>query len=164
MSTSIYNTVVNDPAVSLFFSILALAQDFGFRWSYNSTKILTVVVVDKIPNLYWIQCSNQCGGLTGIWRLSYLFILNVSFSLFLFSFKTAFLNFGNCPTLFSGQRVRATLSILTYFNLYLSPIPNMNCLKWNCFWYWNFTFAKLELFEKELFWHLTMCKQKVCLY
>ena len=36
-------------------------------------------------------------------------------------------------------------------------------LNWIVFWHWNCTYAKLNYFEIELFWHLTVCKQKTIL-
>ena len=59
------------------------------------------------------------------WRLGmefiYLFILNINFSLFQFSLKTAF--WGMVQPLSSGHMAGSTLSMPTYFNLYLSSIP-----------------------------------------
>ena len=39
-----------------------------------------------------------------------------------------------------------------------------NCLKWNCFWQWNSTYTKPEVFNIELFWNLIVCKKNLYLY
>ena len=40
----------------------------------------------------------------------------------------------------------------------------MNCLKSNCFFTLKQYLRKTELFEMELFWYLTVCKQNLYLY
>ena len=46
----------------------------------------------------------------------------------------------------------------------LRTYAKLNCLKWNCFLILKLYLQKTELFEIELFWHLTVGKQKQYLY
>ena len=78
------------------------------------------------------------------------------------------LNYVLMLNLIARNRTVLTFKICTYVKL--------NCFKWNCFctpnWIvWKGTVFDLkvylrwtELFEMELFWHLTECKQKLHLY
>ena len=48
----------------------------------------------------------------------------------------------------------------TVLTFKLRTHAKLNCLKWNCFWYWNCTYTKLNFFYIELFCHLTVSKKE----
>ena len=60
-------------------------------------------------------------------------------------------------------RVVAPDRVLSMGQIKLNCVLMLNWIVWNktVFWHWNCVL--MLMFEKELFWHITMCKQKTIL-